>query len=138
MSYRRAASRSYYLGLLQRDEHTWAGIPSPGEYVPLRLMAKGPGAATVIERVWTPLGAGELVYCKDPVWAGHWGTETRARFPAPLHTLTQQTGQILQVCARVVGPLEALLLLCVDRWTADQAVYELEDVRDLLARAASA
>lgn len=126
-------TRSYYLALQQRDEHLWSGIPSPGEYVPLRLMAKGQGPATVIERVWTPLGGGELVYCKEPSWAGHWGTETRVRFPAPLQTLTQQTGQILQVCARVVGPLSGLLLLCVDRWAADQAVNELDDVRDVLA-----
>lgn len=129
------STRSYYLALQQRDENLWRGIPSPGEYVPLRLFAKGHGSSTMVERVWTPLGgAHELVYCKEPIWAGSWGTDTRVRFPAPLLTLTQQLGQRLEIHARVVGPLDALLLLCVDRPMAQFAADELEDVR-LLARA---
>lgn len=127
---------NYYLGLQQQSEHLWKGVPSPGVYVPLRLMARGYNMATVIERVWTPLEHGELVYCSGPSWAGHWATDTRVRFPTPFATLTQQLGQALEVHVRVTGPLDPLLLLlCVDRMTADYAAHELRAVGEPLAQA---
>lgn len=126
-------ARCYYLALQKRDEQLWTGIPSPGEFVPLRLMTRGFKQQTVIERVWTPLPAGELVYSDRPSCAALWSAETRLRFPAPLQTLTQQLGQLLEVQARVEGPLDALLLLCVDRATADRAAAELPEVGYLLA-----
>lgn len=132
------SARCYYLALQKREEQLWTGIPSPGEFVPLRLMARGFSQGTVIERVWTPLADGEeLVYSARPSCAALWSEETRLRFAAPLQTLTQQLGQLLEVHARVEGPLEALLLLCVDRKSADHAARELPEVGYRLACARS-
>lgn len=126
--------RSCYVALQRRDEHLWSGIPSPGEYVPLRLMASGYAPTTSIERVWTPLLHGELVYCSAAILARHWDPDSRVRFSPPLETLTQQMGQALELRAHVLGPLAHLLVWCVDRQTAQLALslQEPRDVAELL------